>query len=103
MLAHGSCQGSEWLCFVTGYTSIVTGYTSIPAHTHVLLLLLLLQAAYQEVYSFAMYGGAGSHSVAANLHSLKGSTGDPAVSIHNPLVSFLGLISEEQMFLKLRL
>ncbi|WIA20834.1 hypothetical protein OEZ85_005187 [Tetradesmus obliquus] len=34
-----------------------------------------LQAAYQEVHSFAMFGGAGSHSVAANLHTLKASTG----------------------------
>jgi hypothetical protein len=34
-----------------------------------------LQAAYQEVHSFAMFGGAGSHSVAANLHTLKGSAG----------------------------
>lgn len=41
-----------------------------------------LQAAYQEVHSFALYGGAGSRSVAANLATLKGTTSKekPALS-----------------------
>eukprot|EP00882_Tetradesmus_deserticola_P000941 GHRQ01001021.1.p1 GENE.GHRQ01001021.1~~GHRQ01001021.1.p1 ORF type:complete len:630 (+),score=269.85 GHRQ01001021.1:216-2105(+) len=33
-----------------------------------------LQAAYQEVHSFAVFGGAGSHSVGGGLQSMKGST-----------------------------
>ncbi|KAF6256488.1 Pyruvate/Phosphoenolpyruvate kinase-like domain-containing protein [Scenedesmus sp. NREL 46B-D3] len=36
-----------------------------------------LQAAYAEVHSFAMYGGAGTRSVAANLHTLKGGASGP--------------------------
>jgi hypothetical protein len=59
--------------------------TTCPKHAHTSIIYLSsasvvvhVQAAYQEVHSFAMYGGAGSHSVAANLHTLKGSSGGSA-------------------------
>lgn len=38
-----------------------------------------LAAAYQEVHSFTMFGGAGSRSVAANLSNLRNTLGKPGI------------------------